>query len=264
SSLAVTEGGHRFAEPKALASSLCISHTVARWAKATGLLTAGVYALKDHKAELEGAVKDEIVPVQVPELVLDVAPTVEDSKVKVSAEDIVEDSATNDTPVIAPSLVVENTEMIFISKVPVLSVILQNISRMACLSSDEAELNNLEPLSQPANIEATQAKDAVSQGALPDNKPEDDVPSVTAEAAEVTINTAAVFPNVLSTIKDSKKSKSSNLCRTTLEENATSEGSLASPDPPSPVTGCSQLQLMTYSYFFPGGWFSPTKTVNET
>ncbi|KAG6917005.1 hypothetical protein DXG01_004270 [Tephrocybe rancida] len=233
---------------------------------------------------------ENIVGVESQELaVLDVAaPTVEDSKVKISAEDIIEDSAINDTPATAPSLALENTER-GASLVSDLTKHFQDgaptsvpehdnqeppkspwtasysvTTQGTTSASDEAELNDLEPLSQPANVEATQAEDAVPHDALPDSKPEDDVPSVTAEAAEVAVNTAAVFPSVLSAVEESKKSKSSNLRLTTLDENATSEGSSASPDPPSPVTGRSRLQSTTSSRFFPGGWFSPTKTVDET
>ncbi|KAG6865726.1 hypothetical protein C0991_012372 [Blastosporella zonata] len=128
--------------------------------------------------------------------------------------------------------------------------------------SEEAELNELEPLSQPA--QSTEIEDAPSQDAL-DSKPEECVPSVAVEAADVVVNTVGeAFPGIQNVAEEPKKSKSSSLRLSTLDENTTADGPLASPDAVSPVATRSRLESTASSRFFPGGWFSPSKTVDET
>ncbi|KAG6816299.1 hypothetical protein H0H87_007183, partial [Tephrocybe sp. NHM501043] len=130
-------------------------------------------------------------------------------------------------------------------------------------ASDDAELNALEPL--PAKIEVAPVGIKVSQDAL-DLKSEEVVPSVTVEAIPdpVADVPGEAFPTIQTAVEDSKNFKSSNLRLSTLDENTVVASSLTSSDSASPVTGRSRLESTASSRFFPGGWFSPSKTVDES
>ncbi|KAG6816381.1 hypothetical protein H0H93_008149, partial [Arthromyces matolae] len=72
------------------------------------------------------------------------------------------------------------------------------------------------------------------------------------------------FPTVEPVADQNKKSKSPGLRLSTLDENTTIDESLTSSDAAVPPTGRSRLESTASSRFFPGGWFSPSKTVDET
>lgn len=56
----------------------------------------------------------------------------------------------------------------------------------------------------------------------------------------------------------------SGLCLSTSDAKTTANGSSTSLDTISPATDRSRLESTSSSRFFPGGWFSPSKTVDES
>ncbi|KAG5728905.1 hypothetical protein E4T56_gene3829, partial [Termitomyces sp. T112] len=128
----------------------------------------------------------------------------------------------------------------------------QSVATEEISSADKADLNKFGPL---ASLPQHTTIDAGSVAVDP-----------VRTAMNLAVNPAGeAFPITEQPVAEpSKKSKSSGLRLTTPNENASTDGSSASPDAIPPVTGRSRLESTASSRFFPGAWFSPSKTVDES
>ncbi|KAG6894819.1 hypothetical protein C0992_004490, partial [Termitomyces sp. T32_za158] len=134
------------------------------------------------------------------------------------------------------------------------------------ISTDDAEFNTFSPAPLYQHTNDNQ-QDTVYQNVSTDKKL-DDKGMVAVDVGKTAESTAVnqvreVFPTTEQpAIEQVNESKPSRL--TTLNVNTATDGSSASPDTISPAVDRSRLESTGSSRFFPGGWFSPSKTVDES
>ncbi|KAG6878221.1 hypothetical protein C0993_010642, partial [Termitomyces sp. T159_Od127] len=134
------------------------------------------------------------------------------------------------------------------------------------ISTGQVELNRSSPapLDQYAN-----QQDTVTQNVSTEEKV-DDKGFVAVDAVEAAENMAVnpvreAFPTTEQPAAEQpKESKPSGLRLTTSNANTNTDCSSASPDTISPATDRSRLESTGSSRFFPGGWFSPSKAMDES
>jgi len=122
-------------------------------------------------------------------------------------------------------------------------------------ASDEAELDDPEPLPQRAGPTESLKDVAMPEGAAA-GEPKDIVPSVAVD--EIQDTPGEVFPTVEDTDDVPEKLKSTGLRLAALDKPRVTEGASVSPDAVSPTTVRSRLESTASSRFFPGSWFSPS------